>query len=88
MGFPAAFPLMSHRAMSIPLSIVVTNPPDPPPPVKRRYSLCHMRSTCSGFSPMRDSRKSCSKVESLRNRNIFPTTMLPPPPELVASPIP
>ena len=81
-------PLMSQRAMSMPLSRVVTNPPNPPPPVNRRYSLCQMRSMYCGSSPMRDSRKSSPTVELRRKRAILPTMMLPPPPELVASPMP
>ena len=81
-------PLMSHNAMSMPLRSVVTNPPKPPPPVKRRYNLCQMRSMYCGSSPMSDSRKSSPTVELRRKRAILPTIMLPPPPELVASPMP
>ena len=41
-----------------------------------------------GSCPTIDSLKSSLTVESRRNLAMFPTTMLPPPPELVASPTP
>ena len=47
-----------------------------------------MSSMRSGSSPIRESRKSWDTVESLSSRAMLPTTMLPPPPELVASPAP
>ena len=87
-GLSSTLPLMSHSAMSIPLSSVVTKPPKPPPPVNRRYSLCQMRSMYCGSWPMIDSLKSSVTVESRRNLAMFATTTLPPPPELVASPTP